>query len=244
MRFAFHRPAQCDHVSARCHRSSTGGPAPCDVACRVHIRVVPMPALDATESRLALTRVRCDMQASVAGLRRERGIDLLDPAGSLLLQAGRQHCPPGGGDAPVEPGLGPDIPSGLVDGSAGRPGHGFDGEVLDADHVETAGEIGAGLLDPVFTPVSVPGFPPGDGRLDLPAAVRPALSAGQPALQPQRAAPLPSGEARRGSSSPRWTGRRRRSRPRSTPTTSPVPGAGSGRGSRRTRGASAQRGPG
>src|SRR5664280_181480 len=61
----------------------------------------------------------------------------------------------------------------------------FDVEVLEADHVEPAGEVGAGLLGPVLAPVAVFGFQPCDQGLHLVAAVRPAGGAGESALQPQ-----------------------------------------------------------
>src|SRR5665811_2517316 len=57
-------------------------------------------------------------------------------------------------------------------GSPRGAGHALDVEVLDPDHVETGGEVGAGFLNTVFAPVAVPGFQPADQGLHSPAAVR------------------------------------------------------------------------
>lgn len=45
LRFTLHRPGHCTHVSTRCHRSSTGGLAPRDIACRVHVGVAAWSTL-------------------------------------------------------------------------------------------------------------------------------------------------------------------------------------------------------
>jgi hypothetical protein len=91
LRFAFRRPGRLRPVSTRCHRTSCGGSPIGDVAGCVHVGVGPVPASDAPEHRLTLAACRCDVLAGVAGLRRVRGVDLLDPAGGLLL-----HGPPAG----------------------------------------------------------------------------------------------------------------------------------------------------
>ena len=84
-------------------------------------------------------------------------------------------------------------------------------DFLDPDHVEASGEVGAGFLDPVFAPVDLPGFPPADQGPDLPAPVRTAPGAGEPALQSQiapisGAAPIQGSPGTgRGSTAPTWS---------------------------------------
>src|ERR1035437_1063617 len=56
-------------------------------------------------------------------------------------------------------------------------------EVLDPDHIKPAGEVGGGLLGPVFAPAAIFGFQPCDQSLHLVAAVGPAGCAGESALQ-------------------------------------------------------------
>ncbi len=180
LRFTLHRPSQNSAVSTCCHGMSCR-----DVSGRVHVGVRPVPASHAHEGRLALATLRCDVPAGVTGLRRVRSFHFLDPAGSLLLQPAREQTPPGFEDAPVEPGLLCDVPARILHGSGSGAGHAFDVEVLDPDHVEPAGEVGAGFLKPVFAPVAIAGFQPADQGPDFPAAVRPAPGAGESALQPQ-----------------------------------------------------------
>ena len=76
---------------------------------------------------------------------------------------------------------------GLPAVSPSRPRHARDGQVLDADHVELAGQPGAGLLGPVLAPVRLAGLQPGDRVPHPPAAVRAAPGAGELALQAQHA---------------------------------------------------------
>ena len=149
----------------------------------------------------------------------------------------RGPCPPAGGpavpsrpaDAPVEAGLLRDVPAGRVLRAPGGPGHVPDLKVLDADHVEPPGEIGGGLLRPVLAPVRLPRLQPRDRGLRLAAAARTALGPGE----------LPLGAGSRRASRPDKPGKcsispvdsaALTSTPRSIPTTSPVPGPGTGRG--------------
>src|SRR5450759_2920507 len=180
LRFTLHRPSQNSAVSTCCHGMSCR-----DISCRVHVGVPLMPASHTHEDRLALASLRCDVLAGVTGLRRVRSFDLLDPTGSLLLQPGHEQTPPGFEDAPIEARLLGDVPARLLHGSPRGAGHALDVEALDPDHVETGGEVGAGFLNPVFAPVAVPGFQLADQGLHLPAAVRPAPGAREPALEPQ-----------------------------------------------------------
>ena len=180
LRFTLHRPSQSSAVSTCCHGR------PCrDVPGRVHVGVRPVPASHTYEGRLALATLRCDVLAGITGLRRVRSFHFFDPPGCLLLQPGHEQTPTGLEDAPVESGLGCDVPARLFHGSGSGASHGFDVEVLDPDHVEPAGEVGGGSLNPVFAPVAIPGFQLCDQGPDFPAAVRPAPGTGEPALQPQ-----------------------------------------------------------
>ena len=88
MRFAVHRPGN-PVASPRSH-----GVPRRDVDGRVHVRVAGETAGSAHEPRLALPRVRIHLPARRAPLARERGSDLLHPAGRLVLQPADQQPPP------------------------------------------------------------------------------------------------------------------------------------------------------
>src|ERR1035437_3687855 len=180
LRFTLHRPSQNSAVSTCWH-----GMACRDVSGRVHVGVRPVPASHTYEGRLALATLRSDVLAGMTGLRRVRSFHFLDPAGRFLVQSGDEQTPPGFEDAPVEPGLLCDVPARVLHGPSRRAGHAFDVEVLDPDHVEAEGEVGAGFLKPVFAPVAIAGFQPADQGPHFPAAVRPAPGVGESALQPQ-----------------------------------------------------------
>ena len=189
MRFTIRRPG--NPVASPCSHGT-----PCrDVPGRVHVGVGLVSAGDASEDRLALAVVRCAVPTGRAGLRRERGIDLLHAVRCLVVQASNEPSPAGGEDAPVQTGLGTRTPSRLFDSSARRAGHAGDVEVLDADQVVTSGQTGAGLLNPVPAPVSGPGVQPCDDGLQACASARPLLGARQTPLQPSQPAFLPLGQA-------------------------------------------------
>jgi hypothetical protein len=205
LRFTLHRPSQDSAVSTCCHDMSCR-----DVSGRVHVGVRAVPAGHAHEGRLALATHRSDVLAGVTGLRRVRSFHFLDPTGRLLLQPVHEQTPTGCQDAPVEAGLGCDVPARVRHGPPSGAGHGLDVEVLEADHVEPAGEVGAGLLGPVLAPVALPGLQLADQGPHLAAAVRPAPGAGESALQPQaplsflqaqpsRTGPLTGGQSHRDS---------------------------------------------
>ena len=153
LRFTLHRPSQNSAVSTRCHGMSCR-----DIHGRVHVGVCPVPARNTHESRLALATLVRNMLAGVTGLRRVRSFDLLAPARCFLFQPGHEKPPPGLKDAPAEAGLLCDVSARILHGSPRGAGHGLDVEVLDPDHVEPSGEVGAGFLNPVFAPVAIPGF--------------------------------------------------------------------------------------
>ena len=186
MRFAVHWPGS-PVASPRSH-----GVPRRDIPGRVHISVAGVSAGGAPEEGLILTRLRVHMPARRAPLARERGVDLLRPAGRLVLQAADQQAPPGRQDAPVQAGLGADVPPRHRTGSPGRAGHAADLQVLDADHIKPPGQVRAGLLGPVLAPVGFACPQPGDGELHSRTAVRAAPGPGQPTLQaPQSAALVP-----------------------------------------------------
>src|ERR1035437_50170 len=194
LRFTLHRPSQNSAVSTRCHAMSCR-----DIHGRVHVGVCPVPAGHPHEGRLALATLVRNMLAGVTGLRRVRSFDLLDPARCFLFQPGHEKPPPGLKEAPVEPGLLCDVPARLLHGSPRISSHAFDVEVLNTDHIKPTSEVRAGLLGPVFAPAAILGLQSCDQSLHLFAAVRPAPSTGESALQPQEAAGfLPAQPARTG----------------------------------------------
>src|SRR5271165_2374852 len=166
MRFAVHGPGS-PGASPRSH-----GVPRRDVDGRVHIRVAGETAGSAPEDGLTLTRVPVHLPARRAPLARVMRLDPLHPAGRLLLQPAHQQAPPRPQDAPVQPGLLPDVPAGTIPRAPRRAGHVTDLQALDPDHVKAARDAGAGLLRPVLTPVTLPGPQPGDRVPDPAAAVR------------------------------------------------------------------------
>ena len=189
MRFAVHRPG-IPEASPR----SPGVPRR-DVPGRIHVRVAGETAGSAHQARLALTRLRIHVPARRAALARERGSDLLHPAGRLVLQPAHQQAPPRPQDPPVQPGLLPDVAARITPDAFRGPGHVLDLQVFDADHVEPPRDARGDLLGPVLAPVGLAGLQPGDRVLDPAAAVRSPPSAGERALQPPQPDPLPRGQA-------------------------------------------------
>src|SRR5437879_6405144 len=72
-----------------------------DVPGRVHIRVAGETAGRAHEARLTLARLRIHVPACATALRSERGVNLLDAAGRLVLQSAHQEAPARPHDLPV-----------------------------------------------------------------------------------------------------------------------------------------------
>jgi hypothetical protein len=190
LRFAVHRPG-IPEASLRSH-----GVPRRDVPGRVHISVEREVAGHAGEEGLALAALCCDVPARAAALRGVRRFDLLHPFAGLVFQSTYQQAPARSQDFPVQSGLGPDIAAGLVTCTLCRAGHVADKQVLDADHVELAGQPGARLLHPVFALVCLAGLQLGNRMPHAPTAVRPALSAGELALKPQDTCSLWPGQAR------------------------------------------------
>jgi hypothetical protein len=189
LKFAVHRPG-IPEASPRSH-----GVPRRDVPGRVHISVTSETTDGAQEARLALARPPVHLPARRAALARERGFDLLHPAGRLVFQAAHQKAPARPQDAPVESGLDPDVPTRVLGGPLSRSRHVLDLEVFDPDHVEPAREIRRDLLGPILSPVGLAGAQPGDGQPYPLAAFRSPLSAGELALQAPHATLFARGQA-------------------------------------------------
>jgi hypothetical protein len=181
LRFAVHSPAQRLEGSPRSHRPPDG-----DVLGRVHIRMSDMPADATAKNRLALTVPRLAMPADMTDQRRVRRIDPLHPARSLVLKTPDKTAPTSRVDRPVQSGLGPHVPARHSDTAARGTNHVLDLEILDADQIETAGQIRRGLLHPIPAPIGLTRLDPADRGLDPPTPVRPTVRTRQPALQPQQ----------------------------------------------------------
>ena len=132
-----------------------------------------------------------------------------------------------------------DVSAGRLGGSAGRAGHALDVQVLDADQVEPARQVGSGLLSPVLAHVRLTRFQLRDGQLDPGRAGRAALSSCQLALEAADAA-LPGGLSAGALSISPVDSATLTVTPRSTPATGRCRARGPVRGSRRRRHASAR----
>ena len=179
MRFTVRRPASAE-VSPCCHRPSGG-----DVACGVHVGITrPCATGDALKNRLALTVFRRDMATVRASLRRIRCRDALEPPRGLVLQPGHQQSPALAADLAVEAAFLRDAGARMFTGAACRAGHRVHLQVLDADGVEPARQIGGGLLYPVTAAICLAGAQSGNGELGSCAPGRSALRPSQTLLQP------------------------------------------------------------
>jgi hypothetical protein len=181
LRFAVHRPGN-PVASPRSHRMPCG-----DVPGRIHVCVAGEAAGSAPEARLALTRLRVHMHASAAALTCERGVDLLDPTGGLLVQTTDQQSPTGCKYLSVQSGLLSNVPPWLAPSPLCASGHVLEAEFLDPDHVETARQVGADLLTPVLPGISLAGTEPGGGKPGLGSSLAAWFRGGQPALQETQA---------------------------------------------------------
>jgi len=178
LRFTVHRLASAE-VSPCCHRPSGG-----DVACGVDVGVArPRAAGDALENRLALAVFRRDMPAAGASLRRIRCRDELEPPQGLALQPGNQQPPPLAADLTVEALFLGDMGARAFPTTARRAGHGTHVQILDADGVEAARQLGCGLLHPVTTAIGFAGAQPRNRQLRSCSPVRSASRARQTPLQ-------------------------------------------------------------
>jgi hypothetical protein len=178
LRFTVHRPAGAE-VSPCCHRPSGG-----DVACGVHVGIArPRAAGDALENRLALAVFWRDVPAVGASLRRVRRWDEFKPPPGLVLQPGNQQPPALAADLAVEAPFLRHVDARAFPSTARGASHRPHLQVLDADGVEAASHIGAGLFHPVTAAIGFAGPQPRDGHLRSRPPVRSASGPGQPPLQ-------------------------------------------------------------
>jgi hypothetical protein len=185
LRFTVHRPP-CGEVSLCCYRPSGG-----DVAGSVHVGVArPGFAGDAREDRLALAAFGCDVPTNGASLRRVRGRDPFEAARSLMVKPGYQLAPALTTDCSVEPSLLCDPNAGLAKRGPRRAGHRPNVEPFHSNHVESARQIGCGLLHPVTSPVGFARFDSGDRHLSALAPVGASLGPHEALLQPAQPIPL------------------------------------------------------
>jgi hypothetical protein len=160
LRFTVHRPASAE-VSPCCHRPSGG-----NVACGVHVSVArTRTAGDAVENRLALAVFRRDMPAVGASLRRVRSWNEFEPSHCFVLQPGNQQPPPLAADLAVEAPFLRDVGPWTFTSAARRPGHGTHIQILDADDVEAARQIGGCFFYPVAPAICFTGAQPGMASL-------------------------------------------------------------------------------
>jgi len=201
MRFAVHGPG-IPVASPRSHGVSRR-----DVDGRVHVSVAGVSAGSAHESRLALARPRIHVPARRASLTSKSGIDPLDPTGRFLLQTMYQQTPTRTQDAPIQHGFLADVAAWVRRALSGS-GHVLDPEILDLDRVEAACDVRAGLLDPILTPIRLPGpdlrnrqAHPSTGSGAAPGASELTFQSPQPGLLPLVKAwnmqQFPGGQGRR-----------------------------------------------
>ena len=183
LRFAVHRLGN-PIASPRSHRMPCG-----DVSSRVHVGVAGERAGSAPKDGLALARLPVHMAAAAAALASERGVEQLDAAGSLLIQAADQQSPPRGEDLSVQSGLLANAVPRFANGPLGTPRHSLDTQALDANQIESVHQVGACPLTPVLAGIGLPGPEAGDGDSGLGAPFTAALRGSQPAFQ-QAQAPL------------------------------------------------------
>ncbi len=178
LRFAVHSSAQ-RRASPRSHRMPCG-----DISSCIHISVASVPAGPAGEVGLALTRPSVHGPAHAAALRGVKGANLLDAAWSLVLEPARQQAPSGAKDRAVQAGFLSHVVTGSGGSALGRAGHVNNAQILDADHIEAAGQVGRGLLGPILAPRGRAGIDPSNCSPRALTAIRSAPGSGKPPLQP------------------------------------------------------------
>jgi len=177
LRFAVHRLGN-PIASPRSH-----GVPRRDVSCRIYVSIEREPADGTPEDGLALTRLPIHMPACATALARERGIDFMDPAGGLVIQAAEQQPPSGRENLPIEAGLLAHPVPRVGNGPPSASGHALDVQPLDVDQIEAARQVGADLLTPVLADISLPSPEASDGQPSLGAPFAAALCVSQPAFQ-------------------------------------------------------------
>ena len=224
MGFTVRRPADAE-VSPCCHRPSGG-----DVACGVDVGVTrPRAAGDALENRLALAVFRRDVPAVGASLRRIRCGDEFEPPLGLVLQAGDQQSPPLAADLAVEAAFLRDVTPRTVTSPARGAGHRTHTQILDADGVEAARQIGGGLFHPVTAAIGFARAHPGNGPLRSRSPIDPRCARARRCCNLRSRSASPARRPGTHSNSP-LDSATDTATPRSTPTTLPSPGPVTGSG--------------
>ncbi len=183
MRFAVHGPG-IPVASPRSHRMPCG-----DVPGRIHVSIADKAAGSASEDGLALARLPVNVPTCAAALARERGVNLLNATGGLVVQSAGKPTPSGHEDFPVQPGLLAHAMSRLTSGTSSATGHILNRKPFQPNHIEPACQTSADLLAPVLPSVNLANPEPGNGESDLGPTITPRFCAGQPALQ-QSQSPL------------------------------------------------------
>ncbi len=130
---------------------------------------------------------RCDVYAGGTNSSRPRG---------LVLQPDNQQSPPLAADLTVEAPFLRHVGTRTLATTARRAGHRAHIQILDADGVEAARQIGGGLLHPVTTPIRFAGAQPRDGQLRSRPPIRSASRPSQTPLQPAQPLGFTSTQAR------------------------------------------------
>jgi hypothetical protein len=186
LRFTVHRPP-CGEVSLCWYRPSGG-----DVAGCVDVGVArPRFAGNAGEDRLALAVFGCDVPAGGALLRRVRGRNAFESSRGLMVESADQPAPSLTADGTVEAAFLRNPNARLVNRPARRASHCPHIERLDSNSVESARQIGGGLLHPVASPVRFARFQSGNRQSGTSSAVGIRLGASEASLQPAQPGPLP-----------------------------------------------------
>jgi len=188
LRFAVHWPGN-PVASPRSH-----GVPRRDVPGRVHVSVAGVTAGGAQEDGLALARPPVHLSARRATLACERRVDLLNPAGGLLLQPTDQQAPPGPQDASVKPSLGADALTRVLPCAFRGSGQPSNSQVFDPDYIKAPRDIRASFLGPVLASVRLAGLQLSDGESHSLAVLRTASGAGEFALKPPHPVPFPRGQ--------------------------------------------------
>ncbi|MDT7582545.1 MAG: hypothetical protein QOE32_95 [Pseudonocardiales bacterium] len=168
--------------AVHCHRHPGGsprrhGPSGRNISRRVQVGVARVSAGNAQEKSLTLATLPGDMTADRATLAGKCGVDLLDPTSSLVADTGGEQRPSAVEDRPIQSCLLPHIPARLRPCPASGAGHVRYSQIFEADHIVSAGDVGAGLLYEVLAPVGVACVQTGQPNLRLHPAPRPALTA-------------------------------------------------------------------
>src|SRR5207237_3987168 len=117
------------------------------------ISVISMSADNASEDRLALAALRGYMSTVRTRLTGIRGLHSFNATRRLGVQTSDKLTPAALEDDPIQASLLTDVSTRLASRSASGSRHVLDLQVLDADQVESAREVGAQLLHPVLPPV-------------------------------------------------------------------------------------------